>query len=160
MLSAPRTTKAAVLASRSWSEPTNSTAIRFGEEFNQFAAQRLQQSSFENGWPYESFQRLDQTDDGGEIFGAGAAFMLMSAAQQDGIGMQRRPEVEQASALRAVKLVGADGDQIRVELAEVFKRFLPEPLDGVACEKQFPAHGRGRPTRPLVAVCRFHCSRP
>ena len=55
----------------------------------------------------------------------------MAATEYNRIRKQRRFRVKQACALWPVKLVRADGNQIRVELADAFNWLLAEPLHRV-----------------------------
>ena len=69
------------------------------------------------------------------VFGAGAAFIFVAAAKNDGVGMQGRFDKKSASALGPVEFVGANRNQIRVELVNVGERLLAKPLHGVGVKK-------------------------
>ena len=132
MLSAPRTTKETVLARRKFARSDHTRSLQFFQltAINLSASGSSLDRSKTGGFD-KFFQRFDQTDDARQIFRPCAPFVFMPAAKQNRVGMQRRFDVEQPRALRPVKFVGADGNQVRVELADVFKRLLAKPLDRI-----------------------------
>ncbi len=91
----------------------------------------------------ESFKCFDESDNTGQIFGAGPAFVFMSAAEQYRVRMQWRPDKQSACAFRAVDFVRAQRHQIGVKLVNILKGFLAKPLNGVGVkdDSAFAAKG-------------------
>ena len=68
----------------------------------------MKRGKLKNRRTNEFFQGRNQTNNRGQILRAGATFIFMTAAKKNWIRMQRRLDVKQASAFRAVKFMGAD----------------------------------------------------
>ena len=94
MPSDPRTVKATVLASESVRGLTSSQPGIFSIDGNQFVRERFQPGPVKNRRFNKFFHSRDQTEDGGKIFRARPAFILMAATEQNRIRMQRRFDVQ------------------------------------------------------------------
>src|SRR6266852_1538595 len=107
----------------------------------------------------EAFQRFSESNDAREIFSPGAAFIFMAATQQNWVEAQRRFDKERASPFRTVKFVGADRDQVGVELGDTVEWFLAKPLYRVGVEEhttfltERPQFGNGLNRTAFVVRC-------
>ncbi|GEM_PF-6946857 len=90
-----------------------------------------QVSGIENRFPDEALQGFGEADDGMQGLGARSALVFVAAAKKDRVRMQGRADVKGAGPLGTVKLVGANGHQVGIELLNVLKRFFAKPLNGV-----------------------------
>src|SRR5580698_274192 len=59
-------------------------------EFNQTVGQWRKSFRWKYRSPHKPLHGSGQADDAGDVFSAGAAFVFMTAAENDGIGMKRR----------------------------------------------------------------------
>lgn len=91
-----------------------------------------------DGMRDKSFDSSDETDDASEVFSSSAALVFMGATEKDRVRKKRRFNEQSASSFRPVKLVSANGNHIGIELVNVFKRLLAEPLDSVGVEENAP----------------------
>src|SRR5207249_8818383 len=114
------------------------------DDLEQAVGQRLQLFPGKHRLTHEALQSLHKADDRRQVFGPGAALMLMTAAHQHRVWQQWRFQVERAGAFWPVNLVRADRNQVGIELVDVLELFLAEPLNGVGV-KQYPALAANRP---------------
>src|SRR5450631_315406 len=83
----------------------------------------------------------------------------MTAAEHDRMRMKRGLDEKQSSSFRTVKFVSAQGNQISVELTNIVKLLLPEPLNRVRVKNDSPLatkrpHLGDRLNRANFVVCR------
>ena len=88
-------------------------------------------------------------DGAGDVLRAAAAVALLGAALLLGEDVRAVPEVERADALRALELVGAQGEQVDAERLDV-EVDVRRRLDGVDARRG-RRDGRG-PARPISAI--------
>ena len=62
---------------------------------------------------------LGEADNAGDVLGAGAAAALVAAANQQRLERRSAADEERAGALGAVHLVGADGEQMAADAADI-----------------------------------------
>src|SRR5271163_108198 len=79
------------------------------------------------------FRSLAEADDSGDVFGAGAALAFVGPAEEERLKLGAAVDVESADALRAVHLVGGDGEQVAADLRDIDGE-LSRSLDGVGVE--------------------------
>jgi hypothetical protein len=77
-------------------------------EVDEFIGKRIEVTGGKNRSPDESLQGFDQTDDSSEILGAGAALVLVAAANNNRIRQQWGTHEQSAGALWPMKLMGAE----------------------------------------------------
>ena len=79
----------------------------------------------------QQFQGENQAHDRGEILRSRAPLVFVASTEQQRFQAQRRPREESAGALGAMKFMAADGNQVRIELANVVEGLLSKPLDRI-----------------------------
>ena len=128
MLSQPATVKAMVLESRLRNEPRKMTPSRDFTKSISLAVKGESFSGLKTGVLTNRSIAAAKANDAGDVLGAGAAFIFMAAAKNDGIGTKGRFDKKRPGALWAVELMGANGNQIGVELVDVLERLLAKTL--------------------------------
>ena len=84
--------------------------------------------------------------------GAGAAFIFMPAAENDGIWEKRRLDKKSSGALWPVQLVGTKGYHVSVELMNVLERLLAKTLRRVGMKQNAPLAAQRFDRFPLPAL--------
>src|SRR6266550_809630 len=115
--------------------PNKLDTLQAAECSAQAFSQRPEKTALKDWRLNEAFERFDQAHDGCEILGAGPALVFMGATEQDRVWMQRGPRKQQAGPLRAMELVGTDGNEVGVELLHFDEWLFAEPLDRVGVEQ-------------------------
>ena len=105
------------------------------DQLNEAPRERSQHNFGENRVAHEALQGLHEANNAGQILRSGPALILMTSAEQNRSRLQGRPDKQRARAFRAMNLVGTDGNLIGVELVDIRKRLLAEPLDGIRVEQ-------------------------
>src|SRR5437868_8043232 len=101
------------------------------QTLSQMLDQRQKVFPVENRDWHKTTQSFDQPGDGGHIFGPGAAFIFVSAAEENRVRLQGRANIKKPGTFWAIELVGANGNEIGIELMDIPDRLFSEPLDGI-----------------------------
>src|SRR5204863_2464891 len=91
---------------------------------NQSASQFAEWLRRKNGLWDEKFHRAGHTHSASHIFGAGPSFILMAAAEDNGVRKERLANVESAGAFWPMNFVSANGNQVGIELTDALERKL------------------------------------
>src|SRR5262249_55240033 len=105
---------------------------------NQSFGERQQLCRIENWRGHKPLQSLGKPDNARQVLCSRPPFVLMTAAKENRVRQQWRFDEKCSSTFRSVELVGADGNQIRVELMNVLKRLLSKRLHRIRM-KNYPA---------------------
>ena len=97
-----------------------------------------------------------EAHDAGHVLRAGPAVALLAAAAHERGQRRPAPHVEAAHALRAVELVGGEGEQVDVEGRARRPAPCPRPARRRSGRGR-PARGRAGPPRPPAAGRRSRC---
>src|SRR5579872_3980136 len=114
---------------------TNLDAFDLGNGTNQIRGERPEFFARENRVFQKSLRSIRKTRYASQIFGTRATIIFVTSAENDGIRVQRRFDKKCARSFRTMKFMGANGNQVGIELVNVLKRFFAEPLDSIRMKK-------------------------
>ena len=114
---------------------TEGDAIEMIKEGEKRASQSSELSSLKHRQGYETLDGFGEPDNGRKILRSSTTLILVTAAKQNGFWQKGGTNIEQASALGAVKFVGAKRNKVGIELVNRRKWQLAEPLDRIGVKK-------------------------